>query len=236
MEVCAEIGINHGGDMDLAHEMIRQAAICGADYVKFQLYDPREIFADEPHLIEEGLECMITREHFDRILEWSYEEGIEPFFSVFDEERLEWTEDADVLGYKLASRSVKKTPDFCRKVLDLGKDTYVSLGMSTIAEAHFLQGYDNARFLYCVSKYPAEYSDYYDQPFDYEDSFYYGISDHTMGIETSLAAAGRGAQFIEKHFTLSKTLKGSDHKCSITPDELADLVKYARLINKAIGG
>ena len=234
MLVCAEIGINHGGDMDLCHELIRQAAMSGADMAKFQLYDPRKIFKDEPHLIEEGLSCTITKDHFDMIINWCNEEKIEAFFSVFDEERLEWTEEVGVSRYKLASRSVKKTPEFCKKILDLGHETYISLGMSSIEEAGFLKEYSNSKFLYCISKYPAEYSDYYDQPSNYSDSFFYGISDHTMGIETSLAAAGRGAKFIEKHFTISKALHGSDHKCSITPDELSDLVKYSRLISKAI--
>lgn len=109
MLICAEIGINHDGDMDLCHELIRQAAINGADLVKFQLYDPRDIFKDEPNLIEEGLRCMITESDFGRIMDWCAEESIEPFFSVFDETRLSWTENAGVNRYKLASRYQQRT-------------------------------------------------------------------------------------------------------------------------------
>ena len=236
MIIVAEVGINHNGDIDLCHEMIRQAAISGADMVKFQLYEPKILFADEPHLIEEGERCSIKYDDFCRILEWCQEEAIDPFFSVFDETRLKWTEDVGTSCYKLASRSVIKTPKFARMVAELGRDTYVSLGMSSMSNAQELLGdLPNVKFLYCVSKYPAQFSDYFEQPVNYRDSQYFGISDHTHGIETSLVAAGRGAQFIEKHFTLSKTMEGSDHKCSITPDELSDLVKYSRLMKKATG-
>jgi sialic acid synthase SpsE len=236
MIIVAEVGINHNGDMNLCHEMIRQAAISGADMVKFQLYEPKILFADEPHLIEEGERCSIKYDDFRRILDWCNEESIKPFFSVFDETRLEWTENLHMPCYKLASRSIVKTPDFARKVAKLGKETYAALGMASLGRAKELLGdLPNVKFLYCVSKYPAQFSDYFAQPKSYEDSDYYGISDHTHGIETSLVAAGRGARFIEKHFTLSKTMDGSDHKCSITPDELSDLVKYSRLMDKAQG-
>jgi len=66
-------------------------------------------------------------------------------------------------------------------------------------------------------------------------SAYYGFSDHTLGIEASLVAVGRGALIIEKHFTLDKSAEGFDHICSITPPELADLVKYSKLMSKVIG-
>lgn len=233
MLICAEVGINHDGDMDLCHELVRQASINGADCVKFQLYDPKEIFKDEPHLIEEGLRCTITESDFDRIMGWCEEESIEPFFSVFDETRLSWTESAGVNKYKLASRSLKKTPDFCRKVIDTGKEVFASTGMVSISSAKDLLGSDT-RYIYCVSKYPAEFSDYKNQPKDYLNSDWFGISDHTFGIENSLFAVSHGARFVEKHFTLSKTMSGSDHKCSITPSELYDLKKYSKLISKLV--
>jgi N,N'-diacetyllegionaminate synthase len=233
--IAAEIGINHNGDMNLCHELIRQAAINGADLVKFQLYEPKILFADEPHLIEEAERCQFTHDEFKRVLNWCAEESIEPFFSVFDETRLEWTEKENIGLYKLASRSVRKTPEFCKTIADLGKTVYTSLGMSSLEYGRELLGsYENVKFLYCKSLYPAEYSDYADQPKDYAESGFFGISDHTYGIETSLVALARGANFVEKHFTLSKTMEGSDHKCSITPDELKDLVKYGKQIRKVI--
>jgi sialic acid synthase SpsE len=235
MLIAAEIGINHNGDMNLCHELIRQASINGADLVKFQLYEPKILFADEPHLIEEAERCQFTHDEFKRALDWCNEESIEPFFSVFDETRLEWTEKENIRFYKLASRSVKKTPEFCKIIADLGKTVYTSLGMSSLEQGKELLGsYENVKFLYCKSLYPAEYSDYADQPKNYDDSGFFGISDHTYGIETSLVALARGANFVEKHFTLSKAMEGSDHKCSITPEELRNLVKYGKQIRKII--
>ena len=220
--------------MDLCHELIRQASINGADLVKFQLYEPKILFADEPHLIEEGQRCQFTYEQFKRVLDWCYEESIEPFFSVFDETRLEWTEKHNCKLYKIASRSVKKTPDFCRTLCELGKPTYVALGMETIERAKETIGdFSNVKYLFCKSQYPSQYSDYADQPTDYTNSQYFGISDHTHGIEMSLLAIARGARFVEKHFTLSKTMDGSDHKCSIIPNELSDMVRIGRLLSKA---
>lgn len=235
MKIAAEIGINHNGDMNLCHELIRQAAINGADLVKFQLYEPKILFRDEPHLIEEAERCQFSRDEFKKVLQWCNEEQIEPFFSVFDEDRLEWTEKENIGIYKLASRSIKKTPEFSKIICELGKETYISLGMSSIEEGRELLGhYSNAKFLFCKSLYPAEYSDYADQPKDYTQSFYHGISDHTYGVETSLIAIARGAKFVEKHFTLAKSLDGSDHKCSITPEELRQLSMMGKQMSKVV--
>jgi len=236
--VCAELGINHNGDMNLCHEMIRQAAINGADLAKFQLYEPTILFKDEPQLIQEAQRCQFTHDEFKRVLDWCDEEDIKPFFSVFDETRLKWTEDAGMDSYKVASRTTARDPEFCKILNDLNKPLYVSLGMTNFDNKIIdLFGNDNRniKYLYCVAKYPAEYNDYKFQPKVYDQydlNNYYGISDHTLGIETSLVAIGRGARFVEKHFTLSKTMEGSDHKCSITPDELHDLVKYGKLMIK----
>ena len=234
MLVCAEVGINHNGDMNLSHELIRQASINGADLVKFQLYEPKELFKDEPHLIEEAELCSISYDDFKRIIDWCHEESIEPFFSVFDDSRFEWTENEGIERYKIASRTMKKTPEFAKRIADTGKDIYVSTGMVDLKECKsILSGYENANFVYCVSKYPSEYSDY-KQPQKYHGGEWMGLSDHTLGIENCLLAVARGATFIEKHFTLSKAMEGSDHKCSMTPDELYDLKKYSKLIGKLL--
>ncbi len=231
LTICAEIGINHNGDMNLCHELIRQASINRANIVKFQLYEPTILFADEPHLIEEGNRCQFSYDEFVRVLEWCDEEQIEPMFSVFDESRLEWTEKHNINQYKLASRSLLKTPEFCQVVAKLNKTTYASTGMVEQNYAkNLFKDYQNVLLLYCVAKYPAEYIDYKLQPKKYNE--FYGISDHTFGIENALLAIAYGARFVEKHFTLSKTQDGSDHKCSITPNELCDLAIYGQLINK----
>lgn len=236
--IIAEIGINHNGSMPLAHELIRQAAMCGADAAKFQAYSVDALFGpdgeDANPEIHAGVKPLeFTKEQFEQCKRWCDEEGIEFMCSVFDEERLQWMEDLGVKKHKIASRVSKLNPSLAIKMAKTGKPCYMSLGFNSV---RLDPEYNNIGYLYCVSEYPTEYSsldmpDKFDLPFN---KGFYGFSDHTLGIEASLVAVGRGAQVIEKHFTLNKASEGFDHVCSITPDELADLVKYARLMQKVI--
>lgn len=233
MIVIAEIGINHNGRIDVAHELIRQAKLAGADIAKFQFYDPYRIFGPEgSHPNAEALAQALTVQFgFDearRLKGWCEEEGIEFMASVFDLERFEWMRQLGVTRHKIASRAVQNT-ELCRRILATGQETFVSLGFWEGTGVPFEA--PNARYLYCVPKYPTEYADLR-LPRDFDESVYVGFSDHTIGIEASLVAVGRGARVIEKHFTLNKGLPGPDHICSATPDELADLVRHARLMEK----
>ena len=236
MIIIAEIGINHNGDLNLAHELIRQARINGADIAKFQFYDPDKIFGPEgshpdPANHEFALKVTFGFDQAKQMKVWCEEEGIEFMASTFDEERFEWMEVLNVRRYKIASRSVQDR-DLCERILATGKETFISLGFWENNGVPFQA--TNARYLYCVSKYPCEYSDI-NLPVSFADSKFDGFSDHTLGIEMALAAVGRGASVIEKHFTLNKGLEGPDHVCSMTPNELAELSRHARLMEKALG-
>jgi N-acetylneuraminate synthase/N,N'-diacetyllegionaminate synthase len=235
MVIIAEIGINHNGSIDLAHELIRQARIAGADIAKFQFYDPYKVFGPagshpNPEALAQALTVQFGYEDARRLKRWCDEEQIEFMASVFDDERFEWMESLGVQRHKLASRSVQDK-DLCRRVLATGKETFISLGMWDGGDVPYPA--PNARYLYCVSKYPCEYGDIR-LPTAFADSIYDGFSDHAIGIEAALVAIGRGARIIEKHFTLNKGLAGPDHVCSITPEELAELVRYGRLMEKVI--
>lgn len=236
MIVIAEIGINHNGELDLAHELIRQAAIAGADIAKFQFLDPHKIFGPEgshpsDYGLSQALRVQFGREEARQLKTWADEEGIEFMASVFDVERLEWTRELGVRRQKIASRAVENA-ELCRRILETGQETFVSLGYWEGGAVPF--DAPNARYLYCVSKYPTEYGDLH-LPLSFEDSPFVGFSDHTIGIEASLVAIGRGARVIEKHFTMNKGLPGPDHVCSATPAELAELCRYARLMEKIPG-
>jgi sialic acid synthase SpsE len=233
MIIIAEVGINHNGSIHLAHELIRQARIAGADIAKFQFYDPYKIFGPAgSHPSAEALTQALTVQFgFDearQLKAWCDEEGIEFMASAFDLERFGWMESLGVKRHKLASRSVQHR-DLCERTLETGLETFVSLG--------FWEGpgvpypHANARYLYCVPKYPCPLSDL-SLPASFGESVYQGFSDHTIGIEASLVAVGRGARIIEKHFTLNKGLAGPDHICSATPEELTDLCRYARSMEK----
>ena len=233
MIIIAEIGINHNGSIDLAHELIRQARIAGADIAKFQFYDPHKIFGPggsfpNAEALAQAMTVQFGFDHAKQLKAWCDQEGIEFMASAFDLERFGWTETLGVRRHKIASRAAQNR-ELCERILGSGLDTFVSLGFwqgDRIPYAH-----PNAKYLYCVPKYPCPYEDL-DLPRSFADSIYEGFSDHTIGIEAALVAVGRGARVIEKHFTLNKGLPGPDHVCSATPDELAELSRLSRLMEK----
>jgi N-acetylneuraminate synthase/N,N'-diacetyllegionaminate synthase len=236
MVIIAEIGINHNGSIDVAHELIRQARIAGADIAKFQFYDPYKIFGPQgsypnAEALAQALTVQFGFEDAKRLKAWCDEEGIEFMASVFDLERFEWTQQLGVRRHKIASRAVQNA-ELCRRIIATGQETFASLGFWEGQGVPFEA--TNVRYLYCVPKYPTEYHDL-QLPRSFEDSFFQGFSDHTIGIEASLVAIGRGARIVEKHLTLNKGLPGPDHVCSATPEELADLCRYARLMEKVVG-
>jgi sialic acid synthase SpsE len=233
MIIIAEIGINHNGSIDLAHELIRQARISGADIAKFQFYDPYKIFGPEgsfpnAEALAQALTVQFGFEHARQLKAWCDQEGIEFMASVFDLERFGWVQSLGVARHKIASRAAQDR-ELCEQMLGTGLETFVSLGFWTGDTAPY--PHPNARYLYCVPKYPCPYEDLA-LPQAFSDSIYDGFSDHTIGIEASLVAVGRGARVIEKHFTLNKGLPGPDHICSATPDELSELSRLARLMEK----
>ena len=240
MIIIAEIGINHNGDWNLAHELIRQAKICGADIAKFQLYDPNELFGAKgktPNsaIYEQTRGKMPSLPATYQLHQWCQEEGIEFMASVFDEVRLEWIEELGVKHHKIASRTLVEDLELCDAILAKDKETFISLGQwkpeRGMEHSPPYEHRPNVRYLHCVSKYPTEYQDI-TMPECFTHSFYTGFSDHSLGIEAALVAVGRGATVIEKHFTLSKSMNGPDHICSIEPAEMAMLCYLARRMEK----
>jgi len=248
--IIAEIGINHNGSMPLAHELIRQAAIAGADAAKFQAYSVDALFGpngEDPNPeIHAGVKDLeFNYDQFKQCKKWCDEEGIMFMCSVFDEERLQWIESLAVGRHKIASRVSKLNPDLAHRIAKTGVPCYMSLGFNSVrieddikGDGRYFTPYENIRYLYCVSEYPTEFENLeLPKTFKHETNRgYYGFSDHTLGIEASLVAVARGAKVIEKHFTLNKAAEGFDHVCSIDPAELSDLVKYSKLMSKVIGG
>lgn len=233
MIIIAEIGINHNGNLHLAHELIRQAKIAGADIAKFQFYDPYKIFGPQgshpnAEALAQALTVQFGLDDAKELKRWCDQEGIEFMASVFDVERFEWMQSLGVRRHKIASRAAQNQ-DLCERILATGLETFVSLGFWEGPGVPYPHG--NARYLYCVPKYPCPLEDIH-LPKAFADSVYAGFSDHAIGIEASLVAAGRGANVIEKHFTLNKGLPGPDHICSATPDELAELVRLGRMMEK----
>ena len=216
MKIISEIGINHNGDFRRIEELIRQSAVGGADFAKFQLYNSQRVFGDDSRKKNE-----FTFEQVAKIKQVCDYHGIEFFASVFDEEKIEWCEELDVKRYKIASRTIVAEPELCKKVIALGKTTYISLGFWAEHELPFIE--DNVKYFNCISKYPTSCLDIKD--FSYNNDIV-GLSDHSYGISYALFNISKGASFIEKHFTLNKSMDGNDHIGSMDLKELRLLREY----------
>jgi len=161
----------------------------------------------------------------------------------FDEDSADFLDRLGVAVFKIPSGEITNLP-FLAHVAQKGKPLIISTGMSYLQEVEAavetLKKNKNKNFalLHCVSQYPTNPQDVNLKAMDTLAKAFHvpvGFSDHTMGIEISLAAVARGAQIIEKHFTLDRNLKGPDHKASLEPSELKTLVRGIRNIEVALG-
>lgn len=222
MEIIAEIGQNHNGDLELACELIKKAKICGADVAKFQLYDAKNLFPKEGNeWYEYNCKTELSFEDVQMLDRVCKEEEIEFMASVFDIKRISWLEDLNVKRYKIASRSIHEE-HLINAVIETGKPVLISLGMWK--QESFPSYSGNISYLYCVSKYPTLLNELDFNKIDF--SSYAGFSDHTEGVVAPITALARGAKIIEKHFTIDKTMHGPDHSGSMTPEELTEICNY----------
>lgn len=239
IEVMAEIGVNFNGDMDLAVAMISAAKEAGADVAKFQIYDTLNTLPLEHPVIKRWLDLLLETELARaqvRFLAAMCEMiGIEFMASVFQPERVEWTEAVDMQRYKIASRSMYDQ-DLAQAIGETGKPVIVSYGYSDGREPAIFQYMDRERVtrLSCVSDYPAAYEDLFD-PSEFWAGKWDGLSDHTPTIWASVMAMSLGARMIEKHVTFDKTADGPDQAASIDFDELKMLCE-ARDVIEVIRG
>jgi sialic acid synthase SpsE len=224
MEIIAEIGQNHNGDMELARELIRSAKANGASVAKFQVFDTDSIFGKENNeWYEYNRKAQLTRDNVLYLARECEKAGMEFMASVFDLERLKWLEEAGVKRYKVASRSINDR-ELINAIIKTGKPIIISLGHWHKKEFPKINSSAPLYFLYCVSKYPAGLEELKLSTVDFNK--YTGFSDHTVGITAALVALSRGARIIEKHFTLDKKMYGPDHACSMTPDELKQIHNF----------
>ncbi len=223
IEIIAEIGQNHNGDMGLAFELIQEAKASGADVAKFQLYDARQLFPKENNpWFDYNCQTELTRNQLESLHDECQRVGIEFMASVFDTKRIDWLEALEVKRYKVASRSVYEKV-LISKLVETGKDLIVSLGLWKGEAFPSIEGI-HVDYLFCISKYPTPLEDLKLDNIDF--SHYSGFSDHTVGLSASLACMARGARILERHFTLDQKSYGPDHALSITPGELSFLNQF----------
>ena len=218
----AEIGMNHNGNLDLCSELVRQAKWAGADIAKFQLGWRSEV-GEINHITPDDLKKIV------QICDY-YE--IEFMTSIITEEGLELSKSVQHNRYKIASRTLIDKPNLVKSILELGKPTFISLGMWEKKGLPF-RDFKNATYFWCRSLYPTYPWDLTELPKNFDNPRMPGFSDHSVGIEIALTAIARGASIIEKHFTLDKSDTSiRDHALSASPEEFKILVDLGRNIYK----
>lgn len=231
MLIIAEIGQNHNGNIGIAKELIHAAKAKGADIAKFQLYDVDKIFPPHFEWYKEAKEAQLSKTQVFELAEECAKLDIEFCASVFDVERFGWTEELGMKRYKIASRSIYEK-ELIETISKTGKDIIVSLGMYKEAGFPKIETSGKVDYLYCVAKYPAMPQDLNLADVDFTQ--YSGFSDHTIGNVASFIAMARGAKIIEKHFTLNKKMHGPDHSGSMNPQELEEIVTFARNVHDCL--
>lgn len=256
--IIAEAGVNHNGSLQKALKMVDVAARAGVDYIKFQTFKAEKLVtaqsataqyqknncnADSQLDMLRQLE--LTDRDFVTIASHCRERGVGFLSTPFDMESLEMLCNLGMDYIKIPSGEITNFP-FLDAIASKGIPVILSTGMSTIGEirmaaerlGHGGLPQDSLILLHCTTEYPAPLIDVNllaMKGMERELGLPCGYSDHTQGIVVPVAAAALGAAVIEKHFTLSRLLKGPDHAASLEPDELRKMVKAIREVSTALG-
>lgn len=255
--IIAEAGVNHNGDIDLAYKLVDKAVESGVDAIKFQTFISEEGISK--YAEKASYQKKVTGEHESQLdmvkkLELSFQDFIDlkdyckrkkiVFLSTpFDFKSIDFLDELEQDIFKIPSGEIINLP-YLRKVGNLRKKLILSTGMATLGEIEFAleilkeNGSSDITILHCNTEYPTPMEDVNLKAMQtIKDAFQVpvGYSDHTLGIEIPIAAVAMGATIIEKHFTLDKNMEGPDHKASLEPDELKEMVTSIRNIEKALG-
>lgn len=255
--IIAEVGPNHNGDLNLALKMVDEIANTGVNAIKFQMYNPQELYSadaimakyqkenvDSKDIIEMSRSHLLYPEEHLQLFKRCKELGVDYICTAFDmESMLYLDQNCDMAYYKIASGEIYSL-DILEYIAGHSKSIIMSTGMADYDTIGEILGILNRKhkqditILHCISNYPAKFEEVnLRNIIELQQRFRckVGFSDHTMGNECSIAAVAMGARMIEKHVTLDKSLPGPDHKASIDIPELRDLVSCIRHIEVALG-
>lgn len=255
--VIAEAGVNHNGSRELAEKMIVKAKEAGADYVKFQTFVPKYLvsrYASKAEYQKENTkveqtqlqmleELALSQSDFVALKKYCEEIEIGFLSTPFDISSIDFLESLNMDFWKIPSGEITNLP-YLEHIGKTGRKVILSTGMCEMSEVESAirilerNGTREIVLLHCNTEYPTPFSDVnllamlqmkeqLGKPV--------GYSDHTVGIEISIAAAALGAEVIEKHFTLDKNMKGPDHKASLDPNELKQMVSAIRNVELGRG-
>lgn len=259
VQIIAEAGVNHNGEIDLAFNLIDIAQESGADVVKFQTSIPEltstkyAIKADyalshtdsNETFLEMAKKLSLPLDDYKKLKTYSEKRGIKFLSTPFDIVSINYLNELGLDCFKVPSGEITNLP-FLREIGHIKKNVILSSGMAELSEIRDAvevlidSGTDKAKItvLHCNTEYPTPFDDVNLRAMSTisdELGVRVGYSDHTLGIEVPIAAVAMGATTIEKHFTLDRTMPGPDHCASLEPDELKAMVNAIRNIEKAMG-
>lgn len=258
--IIAEAGVNHNGDLKTALELVHKAAEAKADIVKFQTFKAAKLATNSAKTADyqnKNLKSSNTSQlEMLKKLELSYDDhftlmneakklGIGFLSTAFDFESLDFLISLKLGLWKIPSGEITNLP-YLEKIGRLNQPTIVSTGMADFSEVKAATealmkaglSHEKLTVLHCNTDYPTQASDVHLRAMAEMGknlNTAYGYSDHTLGIEVPIAAAALGARVIEKHFTLDREMPGPDHKASLEPHELKQMVSAIRNIELALG-
>lgn len=256
--IIAEIGVNHGGDVELCRQLIDEAKNVGANAVKFQTFKAETLVSpgtqkvnyqksttdpNESHYeMIKSLEFS-EKDHFE-MFEYCRSIGIDFISTPYDVASVDFLERLGVEIYKTASADLVDHL-LHERLIETGKPILMATGMASLAEieaTYLLYKRRNAQnriiLMHCVSNYPCQDASVNIKVLNtLKTAFdgYVGYSDHSVGSEAAILAIGFGVKVIEKHFTLNKGLKGPDHKASSDPKEMEVYISSIRRAELMLG-
>lgn len=255
--IIAEAGVNHNGSFELAKQLVDKAVWAGADCIKFQTFKSENLVSPNAQKAEyqekttdskESQFNMLKKlelkeEHFILLRDYCQQKGILFLSTPFDLESIDFLASIGMKTWKIPSGEITNYP-FLRKIGQRKESVIMSTGMCTMEEVHSAVdvlnqfGTTDITLLHCTTEYPAPYDSVnLSAMVSLQKEFGYriGYSDHTKGIEIPIAAVAMGATVIEKHFTLNCNMTGPDHKASLEPNELKEMIQAIRNVEKAYG-
>lgn len=255
--IIAEAGVNHNGDINLAKALVDIAKDAGADAVKFQIFNAGAVVTKRAEKAKyqkaaigvnesqyKMLKKLELKKHdFEELADYAKERRILFISTPFDKESADLIYELNLPAFKIGSGEITNLP-FLRYIAQKKKAIILSTGMSTLGEVedglNIIRNNDfnDIILLHCVSNYPTKMENVNLRAIKTLKCAFkvpVGFSDHTAGIIASIASVALGSCMIEKHFTLNRNLPGPDHKASLEPKNLKEMVQSIKDLESALG-
>lgn len=255
--IIAEAGVNHNGNVDLAYKLVDEAKKAGVDCIKFQTfktsslvsktakmadYQKRNIGNDDSQF-EMLKQLELSYLSFMNIYDYCKKIEIDFMSTAFDFDSIDFLSTLNMKYWKIPSGEITNLP-YLEKIAKLDKPIILSTGMCTVADIKnaidVIRNFSSKEIivLHCTTEYPTPFNEVnLNAMLTVKEKFNVkvGYSDHTNGIVIPIAAVALGAVVIEKHFTLDKNMIGPDHKASLEPLELKEMVQSIRIVEQSLG-